>query len=71
MTKDDYIKWITQQYIDLLEWVSESVKKDDTPMPYYVHATPKTSEELSCYTTMDNIKSGKGLSSLERVLNER
>jgi hypothetical protein len=71
MTKDDYIEWITQQYIDLLQWISENIKKDDTPKPYYVHVTPNAYEELSCYTTMDDIKSGRGLSPLERVLNER
>ena len=88
MTKDDYIEYITQQYIDLLGWVQENLSKstDDekpvltyspqreqkivygagTGMPYYVNATPKASEELSCY-----IKSGKGFSLLESVLNEK
>lgn len=32
MTKDDYIEWITRQYIDLLQWVQEDLSKsaDDT-----------------------------------------
>ena len=84
MTKDDYIEYITQQYIDLLGWVQENLSKstDDekptltyspqreqkivygagTGMPYYVNATPKASEY---------IKSGKGFSPLESVLNEK
>ena len=88
MTKDDYIEYITQQYIDLLGWVQENLSKstDDekptltyspqreqkivygagTGMPYYVNATPKAAEELSCY-----IKSGEDLPPLESVLNEK
>lgn len=27
MTKDDYIEYITQQYIDLLGWVRENLSK--------------------------------------------